>query len=324
VLSGDIYRLTLRACGSAFLAGLLVGSDISFTVCAITFLSSRSFVGSRYASASRIGRDTAFHARSIILAPSLWNFSRARASLTTPPGATPSDEDANAAANWNIDRLYADEQPMEEAGEYWRALSEGRPPVDAQAATMEELEAEASWTQNNLKAVLDRYAPEKTARARSKKWWTEEIKQERRLFGGARRTYKNSRISFDEYCRVRNEYYRHIRKAKRLAWERFLEGVFPTDDHSDLATDPERCWKALRYTKPQVPSHTPAIKVGGEDGRPDTMVATAEEKEEIFMAQAFPSQIGVGGEIPFPSSVADVSASEVREALFAQSVKTPE
>jgi hypothetical protein len=239
----------------------------------------------------------------------------------TPIGANPGDEEAKATASWNIDRLCADEQAMEEAGESWRALSEGRPPVDAQAATIEELEAEASWTQDNLKAVLDRYAPGKTARARSKKWWTEEIRQERRLFGGARHAYKNSRISFDEYRRVRNEYYRHIRKAKRLAWERFLEGVFPTDDHSDLATEPERCWKALRYTKPQVPSHTPAIKVGGEDGRPDTIVATAEEKEEIFMAQAFPSQIGVGGEISFPSSVADVGASEVREALFAQSVK---
>jgi hypothetical protein len=205
----------------------------------------------------------------------------------TPLGATPGDEEAKAAANWKIDRLCADEQAMEEAGEYWRALSEGRPPVDAQAATIEELEAEAFWTQGNLKAVLDRYAPGKIARARSKKWWTEEIKQERRLFGGARRAYKNSRISFDEYRRVWNEYYRHIRRAKRLAWERFLEGVFPTDDHSDLATDPERCWKALRYTKPQVPLHMPAIKVGGEDGRPDTIVATTEEKEKIFMAQAF-------------------------------------
>jgi hypothetical protein len=230
-------------------------------------------------------------------------------------------EEATAAPNWNIDGLCADEQAMEEASEYWHVLCEGRPPVDAQTATVEELEAEANWIQENLKAVLDRHAPRTSARARSKRWWTEEIKQERRVFGRARRACKNSRISFDEYCRMRNQYYRHIRKAKRLAWERFLEGVFPTDEHSELTDDPERCWRALRYTKPQVPSYTPAIRVSGVDGRPDTTAATAEEKEKIFMAQAFPSQTRVGGETAFPDSVADVSAREVREALFAQSVK---
>jgi hypothetical protein len=112
----------------------------------------------------------------------------------------------------------------------------------------------------------------------------------RQSFAVARRAYKSGRTSFDEYRRVRNDYYCHIRQAKRLAWERFLEGVFPTDDHSELASDPERCWRALRYTKPQVPAHTPAIKVSGVDGQPDKIVATAEEKEEIFMAQAFPRQ----------------------------------
>jgi hypothetical protein len=77
--------------------------------------------------------------------------------------------------------------------------------------------------------------------------------QMRRSFAGARRAYKGGRTSFDEYRRVRNDYYCHIRKAKQLAWERFLEGVFPTDDHSELASDPKRSWRALRYTKPQVP-----------------------------------------------------------------------
>jgi hypothetical protein len=132
--------------------------------------------------------------------------------------------------------------------------------------------------------VLDIHAPGKAACARSKRWWTADITQMRRSFAGARRAYKGGRTSFDEYRRVRNDYYCHIRKAKRLAWEHFLEGVFPTDDHSELASDPERCWRALRYTKPQVPSHTPAIKASGMDGRPDKIVATAEEKEEIFIA----------------------------------------
>ena len=48
-------------------------------------------------------------------------------------------------------------------------------------------------------------------------------------------------------------------------------------------------------TKPRAPSHTPAIKVSGVDGLLDKVVATAEEKEEIFMAQAFPSQTMIDG-----------------------------
>jgi hypothetical protein len=120
-------------------------------------------------------------------------------------------------------------------------LCEGRPPIEAQSAIAEELKAEANWLQDNLKAVLDKHAPGTSACARSKRWWTEEIKQERRVFGRARRAYKNSRISFDKYCRVRNEYYRHIRKAKRLAQERFFEGVFPTRESVELVADPEKC-----------------------------------------------------------------------------------
>jgi hypothetical protein len=239
----------------------------------------------------------------------------------TPMGATTPTKEAPAAPNWNIEKLRADKQAMDEAAEHWRELSEGRPLVDSHAATEDELEAEAIWIQNSLKIVLDTHAPGKVACARSKRWWTAEIKQMRKSFAGTRRAYKNGRISLDEYRRVRNDYYCHIRKAKRLAWERFLEGIFPSDDHSELASDPERCWKALRYTRPQAPSHTPAIKVSGVDGQPDKIVATAEEKEDIFMAQAFPPQAAVVGEISFPSSVAEVSVREVREALFAQSVK---
>ncbi|KAM0705433.1 hypothetical protein Q7P35_008223 [Cladosporium inversicolor] len=80
-------------------------------------------------------------------------------------------------------------------------------------------------------------------------------------------------------------------------------------------------FSTLRYTKPQAPSHPPAIKVSGVDGQPDKIVTTDEEKEDISMAQAFPSQAVVVGNISFPSPAAEVSVREVREALFAQSVK---
>lgn len=97
-----------------------------------------------------------------------------------PLRATAAAEEATVVPNWNIGRLCASEQAMEEAAEHWRALSEGRPLVEPHAATEEELEAEAFWIQNSLKVVLDTHAPGNVACARSKRWWTAEIKQMRK------------------------------------------------------------------------------------------------------------------------------------------------
>jgi hypothetical protein len=171
-----------------------------------------------------------------------------------PPLVAAKDKkESTTTPNWNIDRLCADEQTVEAAGEHWRELSDRRGPIDSEA-TEAELEDEARWLQDSLRAVLNKHAPGRSPSARSKRWWTDGIKKERRLLGRARCDHNHNRISFDEYRRVRNGYYRYIQQAKRLAWERFLEGVFPSDEESKLASDPERCWKALRYTKPLTPS----------------------------------------------------------------------
>lgn len=234
--------------------------------------------------------------------------------------ATKDKEGSSTTPNWNIDRLCADEQAVKAAGEHCRELSDRRRPIDTEAGDAE-LEDEARWLQNSLRAVLDKHVAGRPPRPRSKRWWADDIKNERRLLGRARCDHNQNRISFDEYRRVRNDYYRHIRQAKRLSWKRFLEGVFPMDEEPKLASGPERCWKALRYTKPSTPSYTPAIKVKGVSGQPDRVAATAEEKEEIFMAQAFPRQPGEDRDIESPGTRTSVRACEVREALFAQSVK---
>lgn len=134
-----------------------------------------------------------------------------------PLHTTAEKGEAAAMPNWNVERLSADEHAKARAGEYWRMLSEGRPPLNAHAATIEELDAEAHWIQDSLKAVLDRHAPGKAASARSKRWWSGDIKRKRQVFANARREHKDGRISLYEYRQVRNDYYRHVRKAKRLA-----------------------------------------------------------------------------------------------------------
>jgi hypothetical protein len=133
-----------------------------------------------------------------------------------PLCSTTTEREGKATPNWNIDRLRVDEQAIKAAGEHWGELSDCRIPISAQAITSE-LEAEACWIQDSLKAVLDKHAPGRPPNAHSKRWWTDEIKQERRRFGRARREFNGGLLSFDDYRSVRNDYYRHIRRAKRLA-----------------------------------------------------------------------------------------------------------
>lgn len=115
--------------------------------------------------------------------------------------------------------------------------------------------------------MLDRHAAGKELSPRSKRWWTDEAKQQRKLFAKARRAHSDDRICFDEYRRARNDYHTLVQRVKRLAWESFLEDFLPSDGKGwEAKADPGRCWQALRYTKPQVLSYTPAIKVAGVDG----------------------------------------------------------
>lgn len=174
--------------------------------------------------------------------------------------------------------------------------------------------------QGSLTAVLDKHALPKPFRPGSKRWWTDEIKRERKKFSMSKRGLKSGEISFEGYRQIRNEYYRHIRRAKREAWERFLEGVLPTDEEAQNTSDSERCWRALRYSKPQTPSYTPAIKTFTDDGQLRSVAASAEEKEEVFIEQAFPRQGSTNDETAIPDTTAGVGAREVQDALFAQSI----
>jgi hypothetical protein len=65
----------------------------------------------------------------------------------------------------------------------------------------------------------------------------------------------------------------------------------------------------------------PPVKISGADGRIDGIMATAEEKTRVFMAERFQQKTGVDGETWLPDSMVSVSAREVCEALFTQSIK---
>ena len=137
----------------------------------------------------------------------------------------------------------------------------------------------------------------------------------------SKRALRLREVSFEEYRQIRDGYYCCIRRTKRDAWEHFFEGVLPTDDEAQSTADSERCWRALRYSKPQTPSYAPAIKIFTDDGQLRGVAASAEEREDVFLKQTFLRQETTDDETSIPNTTARFGAREVKDALFAQSVK---
>jgi len=201
----------------------------------------------------------------------------------------PVEQEKETTSSWDIDKLRANEARLERPEITGKELSSGRQHISDESCC-EDVEDKAQWMQGRLTAVLDKHAPPKPSRPGSKRWWTDEIKQERKKFSMSKRALKMEELSFEGYRQIRNGYYHHIRRAKREAWERFFEGVLLTDEEAQNTADSERCWRALRYSKPQTPSYTPAIKTFTDDGQLRSVAASPKEKEEVFMEQAFPRQ----------------------------------
>lgn len=77
------------------------------------------------------------------------------------------------------------------------------------------------------------------------------------MWARAKKDYQGHSKYKDELRQARNTYYRVIRQAKRISWQKFLQGQDATQAAKE---DKNRCWTALRYTKPQPFKTTPALK----------------------------------------------------------------
>lgn len=112
----------------------------------------------------------------------------------------------------------------------------------------------------------------------------------------------------DELKQARNSYYRTIKKAKRLCWQKFLQRE-EQQDH---------CWAALKYTKRLQLKTTPALK--DLEGN----IATSMTAKEAFVCKsAFPKPPSdsrpdprIESGIAHPTITKDI----VSHALFSQSV----
>jgi len=89
---------------------------------------------------------------------------------------------------WDIDGLKSDGETenYEKAEKYWEDKSSERP-VLTEESSGEELQKQAEWIQRNFVNHLNRCSKKVKVCARSKRWWNEEIAENRRILGSLKR-----------------------------------------------------------------------------------------------------------------------------------------
>ena len=210
-------------------------------------------------------------------------------------------------SGWSIQKLLEDEKLLQIAKEEWEKASIGQPQMRFMS-TKEDLDKEVVYFERKLVSLLNNHAKITRITAYSKRWWNEEVAEARKEWARNKR-----KLSGDKLKLARNSYYRTIKKAKRLCWQKFLQG----DEQQD------HCWTAIKYTKPLQLRTTPALK--DSEGN----VATSmKAKEALVRKSAFPkppSDSHPDPEIEPGSAHLAITENIVYHALFSQSAtKAPE
>jgi ribonuclease HI len=252
--------------------------------------------------------------------------------------AREAQKEGGQVTGWKIDKL-SEEKKEKMAGE-WHNQARGFP---QEISTAEDLEREARWIQETLTTILNRHAPLIRITPFSKRWWNDEVREARQRFSRAHRQFAQGQSNWEMVRQSRNAYYTTIRREKRRMWQRFLQGEQEQekeqeqgqghgqekggkgereDNSREQRKIADRCWVALKYSRPRDPAHTPAIRVQ-ENGQ-ERQISTIEGKERVFLAQAFPPQEDTQRQVSWDKvNMAQIHATEeeVKEALFSQSIK---
>ncbi len=185
----------------------------------------------------------------------------------------------SAMKGWNIENLLQDEKLLNAGHEDWKMASQGRNYLTT-SSTKEDLDKEVEWFESRLIGLLDNHAKITRGCAYFKRWWNEDVAEARKSWAKSKRKFGRDEISKNGLKQPWNFYYRTIRKAKRLSWQNFLQGGEENIRQQSQVLDQNRCWTALKYTKPLQFRITPALK------DPDGNIATSMKTKEAFVYQS--------------------------------------
>jgi len=172
----------------------------------------------------------------------------------------------------------------------------------------DDLQKEAEWIQRNFISHLNRCCKKVKVCVRSKRWWTTEIAENRKILGSIKRARKKGEALQQQVKKQRTNLRRMIRQSKTEMWRKFL-----------TSATRDQVWQALRYTKPGGEQTTKALR-----SRTGEVAESCEETAELIKEEAFPKPLkGVerkaqekGGEM-----WKMITDEDIQEALFNQSVQ---
>lgn len=126
-------------------------------------------------------------------------------------------------SGWSIQKLFDDEKLFQAAKKDWEKASIGQPQLGF-FSTKEDLDREVEWFEGKLVRLLNNHAKVTRITAYSKRWWNEGVAEARKEWAKNKRRLSKDENLKDEFKQARNSYYRTIRKAKRICWQKFLQG----------------------------------------------------------------------------------------------------
>ena len=153
----------------------------------------------------------------------------------------------------------------------------------------------------------------------SKRWWNKEVAQACKVWAKEKKIWGQITPNREKSKQARNAFYRIVRKAKRECWQNFLKDKEESLDPTRIRLeDKNRCWIALKYTKPKSNNTTLALI-----GPNNEITVTMKNKEALVRAHAFPTSpvfYGIKYEPRQGTAHLSVTKNNVGKVLLCQSV----
>ncbi len=230
-----------------------------------------------------------------------------------------SQPNISKATGWDIQGLIEDKDKFSKAQKEWVSQSQERP-ILKNSCNCFALDQEVKWIEDTLTNILNAYSKIMRVTCYSKRWWNEEVAKARKIWAKEKKVWGQVTPNREKLKQARNAFYHIVRKAKRECWQDFLEGKEERSVGAQIRPeDINRCWTALKYTKPKSNSTTPALI-----GPNNEVAVTMQDKEALVRAHAFPAPpIFFGTEYKPKQGTAHlaVTKNSVGAALLCQSVK---
>ena len=142
-----------------------------------------------------------------------------------------------AISSWSIKNLLRDEKLLKAAEDDWKRLNGDRQPLNPHCTKLE-FDKEAGWFQEKLTELLNNHAKITKITSYSKRWWNKEVSEARLTWARDKRRLGRSEDLREEFKQAQYQYFRTIKKAKRVCWQKFLQ---EESKFSDPAMDKNHC-----------------------------------------------------------------------------------